>query len=182
MQRVIRRVILTNLMLNQRIIILFLGLLALNAVQSAEIGNRPASCTLKSMDGADSYDFQQFQGKVVYVDFWASWCPSCAKSFPFLNELQHDLKGRGLQILGVNLDEVRDDAVNFLNKFPAHFTVVVDSDQRCAEDFDVQAMPSSYLIDRNGIIRHVHLGFRGGETKELRELIEQLLAESAKES
>lgn len=96
-----------------------------------------------------------------------------------MNELQQQLKDQGLQIVGVNLDENLDDAKAFLSKYPASFTVMADVSKQCAKDFGVQAMPSSYIIDRNGVVHHVHLGFRPGEAKELRELVEKLLAEKA---
>ena len=86
------------------------------------------------------------------------------------------LKDQGLQIVGVNMDENVDDAKAFLVKYPASFTVMADISKQCAKDFDVKAMPSSYIVDRKGIVHHVHLGFRPGEAKELRVLVEKLLA------
>jgi peroxiredoxin len=166
--------------MNQRILALLFATLALTPIQiiiAAEINGKAPDCALTSIDGKQRYDLQKFHGKVLYVDFWASWCPPCAKSFPFMNDLDRDLKDKGLQILGVNLDQVPEDAKTFLAKYPANFTVVSDADEKCARDFDVKAMPSSYLVDRNGVIRHVHLGFRQGEAKELRVIAEQLLEE-----
>lgn len=128
-------------------------------------------------DGAASYSLKQFQGKVLYVDFWASWCGPCAKSFPFLNQLNHDFKDRGLQVIGINLDEKPADAQDFLSQYPADFMIASGANQQCALDFGVKAMPSSYLVDRQGRIRHIHLGFKAGEAEELTTLIKQLLAE-----
>lgn len=139
---------------------------------------RPApDCAVTSFDGARQYSLREFRGKVLYVDFWASWCGPCAQSFPFMNTMDHDLRGKGLQVIGINLDESPDDAKDFLAKFPAAFTLAADSTQQCARDFGVQAMPSSYLIDRNGVIRYEHLGFRAGEAEQFRQRVEQLLAE-----
>lgn len=153
----------------------FLSPLA-NAV---EAGKPMPACSLSPIRENQQSDLNQYPGKVMYVDFWASWCGPCAKSFPFMNELHQQLKDQGLQIVGVNLDENVDDAKDFLNKYPASFTVMVDSSKKCAKDFGVQAMPSSYIINRKGIVQHVHLGFRPGEAKELRALVEKLLAEKA---
>ncbi len=166
--------------MNQRILILICAALALTPMQtifSAEIGSKAPDCALTSINDTQRYDLQQFHGKVLYVDFWASWCPPCAKSFSFLNDLDRDLKDSGLQVIGINLDQAPEDARTFLDKYPANFTVVADANEKCARDFDVKAMPSSYLVDRNGVIRHVHWGFRPGEAKELRVLAEQLLTE-----
>jgi len=142
------------------------------------VGEAP-NCALTAIDNAQqNYALKQFRGKVLFVDFWSSWCTPCAQSVSFLNEMNRDLKDKGLQIIGINLDEVQDDAKAFLAKHHASFTVVADANQQCAKDFGVEAMPSSYLVDRNGIIRYVHLGFRPGEAKEFRALAEQLLAEN----
>lgn len=167
--------------MNQRIIALLCATLALAPVQTitaSEVGRAAPNCVLAPLGGAEQrYDLRQFQGKVLYVDFWASWCTPCAQSFPFLNGLHHDLQERGLQVLGVNLDENLDDAQHFLAEHPAHFTVAAAAGGQCPQDFGVKAMPSSYLIDRRGVIRHVHLGFRPGEAEQVRALVEQLLAE-----
>jgi len=166
--------------MNQPILALLCAALALSPIhgtRAAEIGSKVPDCALTSINDTQHYDLQQFHGKVLYVDFWASWCPPCAKSFPFLNDLDRDFKDSGLQVIGVNLDQAPGDAKAFLDKYPANFTVAADVNEKCARDFDVKAMPSSYLVDRNGVIRHVHLGFRPGEAEELRVLAEHLLAE-----
>lgn len=156
----------------------FIPAAVIMAAESGQSGSPAPNCALTSLDNAQRYELQQFKGKVVYVDFWASWCNSCTKSFPYLNELEHELKDRGLQILAVNMDEVLEEAQSFLSKHPARFTVATDANAQCAKDFGVKAMPSSYLIDRNGVIRQLHQGFRPGEAKEFRGLVEQLLAEN----
>ncbi len=143
----------------------------------AETAAKAPHCALSSIDNVQQYDLQQFRGKVVYIDFWASWCPSCVKSFPFLNSLERDFKDRGLQVIAVNLDEELDEAAAFLKAQSPRFTLAVDASKQCAQDFGVMAMPASYLIDRNGVIRHRELGFRAEATAELRALTEQLLAE-----
>lgn len=166
--------------MNQRIIIVFLSTLALIVHPHAsafEAGRAVPNCSLTPVDNGQRYDMQQFRGKVLYVDFWASWCSPCAQSFSFMNDLDRKLGDRGLHVLGINLDEKPEDAKAFLEKHPAGFTVAVDASGRCPRDFGVQAMPSSYLVDRKGIIRYVHLGFRRAEAQKLRGLIEQLLAE-----
>ena len=168
--------------MSQRLLALFYAVLALIAPQTSgavETGAKMPDCELTSIKGAQRYQLQQFHGKVLYVDFWASWCPPCARSFPFLNDLDRDLKDRGLQVIGINMDQIPEDTKGFLDKYPASFTVAADVHEKCAKDFDVKAMPSSYLVDRNGVIRHVHLGFRPDEAKELRVLAEQLLTETS---
>ncbi|MGR8934210.1 MAG: TlpA disulfide reductase family protein [Gammaproteobacteria bacterium] len=167
--------------MNERLIIYLCALLALVSLRSGRTSEtertEAPACTLAPLGGGQSYTLKQFRGTVVYVDFWASWCTPCAQSFPFMNGLAHDLSSRGLQILAINLDENPNDAQEFLTRHPAHFSLASDADQQCATAFGVKAMPSSYLIDRNGIVRYEHLGFRPGEAEQFRVLAEQLLAE-----
>lgn len=137
-------------------------------------GNMPA-CVLATMADNGAVNLNQYKEKVLYVDFWASWCGPCAKSFPFLNGLHQQLQGQGLQIVAVNLDENPDDAKAFLAKYPANFTVAADVSKQCAKDFDVKAMPSSYIVDRKGIVHHVQLGFKPGEAQDLQKMVEMLL-------
>jgi thiol-disulfide isomerase/thioredoxin len=115
--------------------------------------------------------------KVVYMDFWASWCGPCGQSLPFLNELQSQMKNQGLEVVAVNLDENRQDADEFLAKHPVGLTIAADPEGHCPNAYGVQAMPSSFLIDRHGKVRHIHLGFRPGDRDGLRNHIAALLAE-----
>lgn len=143
---------------------------------AAQLTNKPLpACELATLDGEPVESLQALKGEVLYVDFWASWCPPCAQSFPFMNQLRKDFGEQGLRIIGVNLDENVADADKFLAKHAPEFTIVTDPTKQCAKDFDVIAMPSSYLIDRDGVVRYIHRGFRPGETEELRMIVEQLL-------
>lgn len=149
---------------------------AFTTVSAAQLVDKASpACELTTLDGTPVESFQAMKGKVIYVDFWASWCPPCVQSFPFLNQLQQEFGDQGLRVVGVNLDEEMVDAEKFLARYPADFSIVTDPSRQCAQDFDVMAMPSSYLIDKEGIVRHIHRGFRPGETSELRLIVEQLL-------
>lgn len=143
---------------------------------AATVGEKSPNCVLTTLNKT-SVQFQEYEGKVLYVDFWASWCGSCMQSFPFLNQLAHEFGEQGLHIVGVNLDEKVDDALAFLAHHPSKFTITNHGGESCAKSFDVQAMPTSYLIDKHGVIRHIHQGFREGEIEELKLQITQLLAE-----
>jgi cytochrome c biogenesis protein CcmG/thiol:disulfide interchange protein DsbE len=116
------------------------------------------------------------KGKVVMVDFWASWCDPCKESFPVMEELHQRYGPRGLVIIAVNVDENRADMEAFLKKNTATFTVVRDAKQKLVEQTGIATMPSSFLIDRDGKVRFTHSGFRGAETKKKYEQeIESLL-------
>ncbi len=138
----------------------------------------PPQCKLTTLDGKNAQDWSTLKGQVVYVDFWASWCPPCIQSFSFMTQLTHDFKEKGLHVIGVNLDEDQQDAKDFLIQHPVNFSVLMDETKQCAQDFGVIAMPSTYIIDKNGLVRHIHRGFRTGEADKLRHLIKQLLAEN----
>jgi len=117
-------------------------------------------------------------GKVVLVDFWASWCGPCLRSFPWMNELQQRHAGEGLVIVAVNLDQDRALADAFLKKLPARFRVEYDPAGQVATRFGVQAMPTSFLIDRRGQVRARHAGFRDALRTEREHQIQQLLKET----
>ncbi|MFM8443998.1 MAG: TlpA family protein disulfide reductase [Methylococcus sp.] len=142
-------------------------------------GQSAPDCKLSPLGESAEKSLSQYRGKVVYLDFWASWCGPCAQSFPFMNKLHKDLSGKGLQIVGVNLDEDAAEAKGFLTRTPAQFTILADAGGECPQKFDVKAMPSTYLIDRSGVIRQVHLGFKSGESAQLRQQVEALLGEAA---
>ena len=116
------------------------------------------------------------KGKVVLIDFWASWCAPCKKSFPALNELHERYRDKGLTIIAVNVDAKRADMERFLKTTPASFSVVRDAEQKLVARTEVESMPTSFLIDAAGRVRFLHKGYTGDETKRkyIRE-IEELL-------
>jgi cytochrome c biogenesis protein CcmG, thiol:disulfide interchange protein DsbE len=119
----------------------------------------------------------RLKGKVVYVDFWASWCGPCRQSFPWMNEMQAKYGPRGLQIVGVNVDAKRADADQFLATTPASFLVAFDPQGDSPRRFEVKGMPSSVLVGPDGKVIRVHNGFRADERKQLEEAIVAALAQ-----
>ena len=139
-------------------------------------GQSAPNCKLNALGGGGNAQLADYRGKVVYLDFWASWCGPCAQSFPFMNSLHKDLAAKGLEVLAINLDEQMEDATGFLTRVPAKFTVLADASGQCPQDFGVKAMPSTYLIDRKGVIHEIHLGFKPAESAQLRREVEALLS------
>jgi thiol-disulfide isomerase/thioredoxin len=117
------------------------------------------------------------KGKVVYLDFWASWCLPCKLSFPSLNKLYNELNNKGFEVVAVNLDEEKQDAVKFLAENPINFSIGYDAEGLCPSAFGVIAMPSSFIIDKQGKIRKIHLGFKPGDITHIREKVLALLNE-----
>jgi thiol-disulfide isomerase/thioredoxin len=115
------------------------------------------------------------RGRVVYLDFCASWCAPCKASFPVLNTWQKELGGRGFVILGVSVDEEAPALEAFLKKTPTSFPVVRDSAHKLVSAANVKTMPTSFLVDRKGIIRHVHSGFHKKDEAALLAQINALL-------
>lgn len=128
------------------------------------------------------FSVDQYAGKVVVLDFWASWCVPCRRSFPWLNAMHEKYAADGLAIVGVNLDMERADAERFLEEYPASFTIHYDDNQLLARQFEVVAMPSSYVIDRNGNVVARHMGFKVKEQDEYESIIIDALRETENEN
>lgn len=117
-------------------------------------------------------------GKVVLVDFWASWCVPCKASFPCMNRLNASYAKKGLVIIGISVDDKAEDFKGFVAKQKPAFVVAHDISHQAAEAFNPPGMPTSYLVDRKGNIRYIHKGFKGATTeREYTKEIEALLAE-----
>lgn len=133
------------------------------------------SLTAVATDTADGLDLARYRGKVVLLDFWASWCEPCRRSFPWLNAMQEQYGDRGLVVIGVNVDKDRADADRFLNDVPAKFEIVYDPAGTLAAHYDLPGMPVSYVIGRNGDIVAKHIGFRTGLRSEREVEVQKLL-------
>ncbi|WP_245942621.1 TlpA family protein disulfide reductase [Candidatus Colwellia aromaticivorans] len=116
------------------------------------------------------------KGEVIYLDFWASWCGPCRKSFPWMNKIDAEYKQQGFSVISINLDANKDLAAKFLSETPASFTVIYDPKGKIAKHFKIQGMPSSMLIGRDGKIKSRHTGFFTNKISLYQQEIEQLLA------
>ena len=153
---------------------LVLGLFA--ALSAASVG---VSAEPPAADASRWPALQEYAGKVVLLDFWASWCSPCLKSFPWMNQLQQKHAQDGFAVVAINVDQDRKLAEAFLAKTPAQFRVEYDPAGAIARKFDVQAMPTSFLIDRHGKVRFRHEGFKEKSRDTREKQLAQLLKESA---
>ncbi|MGI9211825.1 MAG: TlpA disulfide reductase family protein [Methylococcaceae bacterium] len=142
-----------------------------------QTGTLAPACLMKTFDEGKPLDIEAYRGRVVYMDFWASWCGPCLQSMPFMDDMQQRLGHRGLSVIALNLDDDVNDAKTFLKQHPNTLQIARTEDGSCPERYEVQAMPSSFLIDRKGIIRHIEFGFKKGGSAELLKRVESVLAE-----
>ncbi len=131
-----------------------------------EAGQPAPDFTLAGADGKP-LQLAGLRGKLVYLDFWASWCAPCRLSFPWMNAMQEKYGPGGLVVLGVNVDQRRPDADRFLAQVPAKFTIAYDPQGTAPKLYAIKGMPSSVLIDPQGRVLLVHAGFRDEERDEL---------------
>lgn len=134
-----------------------------------------AGLTGLAASAADTLDLSHYRGKVVLVDFWASWCAPCRKSFPWLNEMQRKYGERGLVVIGVNVDATRHAAEQFLRDVPSKFQIVYDPSGALAAEYQVPGMPSSFLFGPDGKLVSSHIGFQQSAREAREAELQQLL-------
>jgi peroxiredoxin len=157
--------------------------LALGAAAGAAAGAPSASAgagapdfTLRSADGPN-VRLQEQRGRVVMVNFWATWCGPCRLEMPHLNRLYGKYRDAGFTLLGVNIDEDPAKAVSLAARLGLQFPVLLDSEKKVSRLYDLSTMPSTVLIDRDGRLRYVHLGYREGYENTYERQIRELLKE-----
>jgi thiol-disulfide isomerase/thioredoxin len=120
-------------------------------------------------------DLAAYRGQVIYLDFWASWCGPCIKSFPWMNAMQTKYANMGFKVISINLDEDLKDAKRFLKQYPANFEVFYDPDGQIAEQLNVSGMPTSIIIDRAGRVHSQHVGFNLSKSDYYEQMIVELI-------
>jgi thiol-disulfide isomerase/thioredoxin len=128
--------------------------------------------------GPENVRLADLQGKVVYVDFWASWCGPCRVSFPLLEAMRNELGSQGFEVLAVNVDEFKEDALRFLDTLPVSYLVAYDQAGSTPAAYGIVGMPTGFLVDRQGIVRKRHQGFRKSDAAMLRAEIVKLLGKT----
>jgi len=130
-----------------------------------------------SADAVTEFEQQlaQHKGKVVYLDFWASWCTPCKQSFPWLNNLQSKYQNQNFTVFSVNLDTNPEFAQQFLAEYPANFPIFYDAKGKLTRKFKLRGMPSSFLIDKQGKIVKAHVGFNKTKQDQYEQEISALL-------
>lgn len=155
-------------------IIFYILFTFLFSVQNSYAGfNQAPDIDLPGMNG--NVQLESLKGKVVYLDFWASWCEPCKKSFPWMHKIKQSYADQGFEILAVNLDKDKKLADEFLKDMKVNFKVAFDASGESASNYKLRGMPSSYLIGRDGKVYASHIGFREKDKAQLEQAIQNLL-------
>ncbi|MFM2275184.1 MAG: hypothetical protein RL211_1056 [Pseudomonadota bacterium] len=148
-----------------RTVSLILSALFAVSIHAAEVGQAAPDFDLPGAQGA--VKLSDYKGKVVYLDFWASWCGPCKQSFPWMNDMQTRYGGKGLNLVAVNVDQKSEDARAFLKDNVAKFTVAFDQAGKTPKAYAIKGMPTSVLIGADGKVLMVHSGFKDEQRGEL---------------
>jgi peroxiredoxin len=144
----------------------FILLFASVAQADLKSGDRAHDFESKTFKG-ETVKLSQLRGKVVLLDFWATWCEPCKKELPILSKMAPRLKEQGVEIVTVNIDEKKDNAEAFLKEHGLNLTVVYDKDHKIVGDYEPPKMPTSFVVDRSGVIRAINAGFDSGDEAKL---------------
>ncbi len=158
-----------------RSFLLALSLCLSTSALAVSVGDAAPNFKLKNLNTGKIESLKKYRGKVVYLDFWASWCGPCRQSLPLLNDLRKELKRKGFEVVAVNLDEETADAKTFLKQFPVVYPVLMDPKGRVPEKYELPGMPTSFLIDKRGRIQHIHVGFKPKDMATIRKQVIALL-------
>jgi len=150
----------------------------LSPAHALKPGDRAPVFSARTLDGGTSISLSDYRGKVVYLDFWASWCAPCAAALPALDALRKEFPEDQFRVLAVNVDSDPKLALQFLARRPIGYPSAADPEGSLPARFEVETMPTSFLIDRRGVIRHVQRGFAQDDVSDLRRRIQQLVTDT----
>ncbi len=152
-------------------------ILSIPVAQAGETNKVPApDFTLPSLGGSN-VRLSELKGDVILLNFWASWCGPCRLEMPLLEKLHNKYKAIGFTVLGVNVEESHVNAQAFLEENKVSFPILWDTKNQVSKQYNVQAMPTTVLIDREGQVRYLHKGFQEGDGKIYRKVIKKLIRE-----
>lgn len=158
-------------------LVLAAGLLSVgSAALAVEEGQQAPDFTLPDIaEGKPAITLSALRGKTVYVDFWASWCAPCLRSMPLINELYAKYREQGFEVIAINVDDPIEDGREFLLDTPLDYLIAADTKGEMLGAYAVRGMPTSFLIDRDGVVRMVHVGFRDNDIVIIEDAVRSLL-------
>ena len=165
-----------KLFIKQFIATVIIGILLIMPVTAGVMSGAAPDFTLKSYSGKN-VKLSELRGEVVLINFWASWCGPCRQEMPLLDELHNQYKALGFTVLGVNVEQDPYQARKLLKDMPVSFPVLFDDSSVVSKQYDVIAMPSTVLVDRNGNMRYLHKGYKPGLEEVYLEQVRELIRE-----
>lgn len=160
-----------------RIILLVLAIFMGSSLASSGLtGQTAPDFVLKSATG-ENLRLSEYRGDVVMINFWATWCGPCRQEMPLLDELYGRYQRVGFNLLGINIDDDSRRAMAMVNELGISFPVLFDEDKKVSKLYEVETMPLTILLDREGTVRHVHHGYQPGYEQKYLNEIRSLLRE-----
>jgi peroxiredoxin len=141
-----------------------------------KVGEIAPNFTLRSNQGKN-VRLSDLRGQVVLVNFWATWCGPCRQEMPLLDKLHDQYRKVGFTLLGISIDQDKRQAAGMARSLGVRFPILYDDDQRVSRVYDLRGMPSTFVVDRNGRIRHVHIGYKQGYEHDYQQQVRALLKE-----
>lgn len=149
------------------------------SAQQGHSGHSAPAFSLPRLDNQQILSLAKLRGQVVYVDFWASWCPPCAESLPALQSLYEELQPQGFTVVAINLDETVLQAQRFVQPMTLTYPILFDANKQTPQQYGITGMPTAFLLDRHGNIHSRHTGFDPTRQPQLKQQIQQLLQETS---
>ena len=152
--------------------------IVLLAAKASAVGLREEApdFTLESLEGSN-LRLEEYRGQVVLINFWASWCGPCRQEMPVLDRLHHRYEDTGFAVLGVNVEGDSDSAREIVDKTNVTFPILLDAGQKVSELYSLEAMPSTVVVDRDGVVRYIHRGYKPGDEAKYVEVVKELIRE-----
>ena len=166
-----------NTMTILRTLALSFAMLPATAAWAGDSLGKPApDFTLKSIKG-ENVRLAELRGDVVMLNFWATWCGPCRQEMPLLEKLSQRYRDLGFTLVGINVEEDASGMEKFLKDVPVSFTILRDGENKVAKQYGVDGMPSTVIIDRNGVVRYIHRGYKPGEEAQYEQQVKQRVME-----
>ena len=132
--------------------------------------------TLENLTGGNMR-LEEYRGQVVLINFWASWCGPCRQEMPILDRLHHRYEDTGFAVLGINVEGESAPAQEIVDRTNVTFPILIDDGQKVSELYNLEAMPSTVVVDRDGVVRYIHRGYKPGDEAKYVEVVKQLIRE-----
>ena len=157
--------------------VIVLSLFLSGQVQSSvKLQEAAPDFTLKSLEGPN-LRLEEYRGQVVLINFWASWCGPCRQEMPILDRLHQRYEDTGFAVLGVNVEGEAAPAQEIVDKTNVTFPILIDDGQKVSDMYNLQAMPTTVVVDRDGVVRYIHPGYKPGDEAKYVEVVKKLIRE-----